>query len=313
MIALGFVTNIFQRGAASMGRINYILEAQPKISDAEARPLAGAEIRGEVEMRHLSFTYPTPRSAVAAETPTPTSIRPDAAPNAPVLRDINLKIPMGSTLAIVGPTGSGKSTLAILIARLWEAPQGSLLVDGRPIREWPIATLRGAIGFVPQDPFLFSETLAENIALGEDAVVPERVSAAAAIASIDAEIRDFPLKYETMVGERGITLSGGQKQRTTLARAVIRNPRILILDDALSSVDTDTEEKILRGLKDVTRGRTTILVSHRCSTVRHADEIIVLREGMIVERGTHDELISQNGYYYDLYQKQLLEEELARE
>jgi len=309
MVALGFVTNIFQRGSASMGRINYILEAQPKISDAEARPIPDEEIRGGVEMRHLSFTYPTPRSAVSADA---TSVQ-DGAPNEPVLRDINLKIPPGSTLAIVGPTGSGKSTLAILIARLWEAPLGSLLIDGRPIREWPIATLRGAIGFVPQDPFLFSETLAENIALGEDKVVPERVSAAATIASIDAEIRDFPLKYETMVGERGITLSGGQKQRTTLARAVLRDPRILILDDALSSVDTDTEEKILRGLKDVTRGRTTILVSHRCSTVRHADEIIVLREGVIVERGTHDELILQNGYYYDLYQKQLLEEELARE
>jgi ATP-binding cassette subfamily B multidrug efflux pump len=249
---------------------------------------------------------------VVPETPAAANA-PDGAANQPVLRDINLKIPAGATLAIVGPTGSGKSTLAILIARLWEAPQGSLLIDGRSIREWPIAKLRGAIGFVPQDPFLFSETLAENIALGEDKVVPERVSAAATIASIDAEIRDFPLKYETMVGERGITLSGGQKQRTTLARAVLRDPRILILDDALSSVDTDTEEKILRGLKDVTRGRTTILVSHRCSTVRHADEIIVLREGLIVERGTHDELILQNGYYYDLYQKQLLEEELARE
>lgn len=313
MVALGFVTNIFQRGAASMGRINYILEAQPKISDAEARPLADPEIRGEIDMRHLSFTYPTPRSAAATDAPSAVSNAHDSAANAPVLRDVNLSIPAGSTLAIVGPTGSGKSTLAMLIARLWEAPRGSLLIDGRPILEWPISTLRGAIGFVPQDPFLFSETLAENIALGEDTVVPERVSAAAVIASIDAEIRDFPSKYETMVGERGITLSGGQKQRTTLARAVLRNPKILILDDALSSVDTDTEEKILRGLKDVTRGRTTILVSHRCSTVRHADEIIVLREGMIVERGTHDELISQGGYYYDLYQKQLLEEELARE
>jgi ATP-binding cassette, subfamily B, multidrug efflux pump len=312
MVALGFVTNIFQRGAASMGRINYILDAQPKISDAEARPLEGAVIRGAIEMRHLSFTYPTPRNAVGAEAQTASNGQ-DGAPNAPVLRDITLKIPAGSTLAIVGPTGSGKSTLAILIARLWEAPEGSLIIDGRPIREWPIASLRGAIGFVPQDPFLFSETLGENIALGEETMVPERVSAAAVIASIDAEIRDFPLKYETMVGERGITLSGGQKQRTTLARAILKNPKILILDDALSSVDTDTEEKILRGLKDVTRGRTTILVSHRCSTVRHADEIIVLREGLIVERGTHDELISQSGYYYDLYQKQLLEEELARE
>jgi ATP-binding cassette subfamily B protein len=186
-------------------------------------------------------------------------------------------------------------------------------MDGRPIREWPLDKLRRAIGFVPQDPFLFSETLGENIALGVETVVPENISAAATVASIDAEIREFPAKYDTMVGERGITLSGGQKQRATLARAVLRDPKILILDDALSSVDTDTEEKILRGLKDVMRNRTTILVSHRCSTVRHADEIIVLRDGRIVERGTHDELIEHGGYYYDLYQKQLLEEELARE
>jgi len=314
MVALGFVTNIFQRGAASMGRINYILDAVPKIDDADARPATVEEIRGEIEMRHLTFVYPTTRSGGSATAGKATNGAStlESGP-AVVLRDINLRIPAGSTLAIVGPTGSGKTTLAALIARLWEAPAGSLFLDGRPIREWPLATLRSAIGFVPQDPFLFSDTLAENIALGEEVVDQDSVTAAATIASIDAEIRDLPQKYETLIGERGVTLSGGQKQRTTLARAVLRNPKILILDDALSSVDTDTEEKILRGLKDVTRDRTTILISHRCSTVQHASEIVVLRDGAIVERGTHDQLIAQAGYYYDLYQKQLLEEELARE
>jgi ATP-binding cassette subfamily B multidrug efflux pump len=319
MIALGFVTNIFQRGAASMGRINHILGANPKISDAEARPVDGAEIRGEVEMRHLTFTYPTTRSGDSAAAPQPAANGKgagspgDLGANPPVLQDINLKIPAGSTLAIVGPTGCGKTTLAALVARLWEAPPGTLLIDGRSIREWPLEQLRRAIGFVPQDPFLFSETLANNVAFGVEGASPDQISKAAAIASIDAEIREFPAKYDTMVGERGITLSGGQKQRTTLARAVIRDPKILVLDDALSSVDTDTEEQILRGLKDVMRHRTTILVSHRCSTVRHADQIIVLREGRIVERGTHDELLALGGYYNDLYLKQLLEEELERE
>jgi ATP-binding cassette subfamily B protein len=319
MIALGFVTNIFQRGAASMGRINHILDAEPKISDAEARSADHSEIRGEIEMRHLTFTYPTTRSgdsAAAAKAFTngkgidsPT----DAGANLPVLQDINLKIPAGSTLAIVGPTGSGKTTLAALVARLWEAPAGTLFIDGRSIREWPLDQLRRAIGFVPQDPFLFSETLANNVAFGVEGASPEQITQAASIASIDSEIQEFPAKYETMVGERGVTLSGGQKQRTTLARAVIRDPRILVLDDALSSVDTDTEERILQGLKDVMKNRTTVLVSHRCSTARHADQIIVLREGSVVERGSHDGLLAQGGYYNDLYHKQLLEEELERE
>ena len=307
MIALGWVTNIFQRGAASMGRLNYILEAEPAISDAGARA-DGTEIRGEIEFRHLSFAYPTAGNSRA---PGVFEYGGESA-GTPVLSEIDLHVPAGSTLAIVGPTGSGKSTLAALIARLWEAPPRTLLLDGRPIREWPLATLRRAIGFVPQDTFLFSETVRENIALGVEEAPEERIAEAAQISSIYGEVQDFPARFDTLVGERGLTLSGGQKQRTALARAVIRDPKILILDDALSSVDTDTEEKILRHLKDVMRQRTTILISHRCSTVRHADQIVVLRGGRIVERGTHEELLELGGYYYDLYQKQLLEEELER-
>jgi len=309
MIALGFVTNIFQRGAASMGRLNYLLEARPSINDAHARAAATPgrepEIHGEIDFRHLTFTYPTTHKSAGADTNGSSAGRP-------VLQDISLHVPAGSTLAIVGPTGSGKSTLAALIARLWEAPPDTLFVDGRSIREWPLATLRRAIGFVPQDTYLFSETMRENIAFGADEVVEEQVVAAAETASIAAEIGEFPAQYATMVGERGLTLSGGQKQRTSLARAILRDPRILILDDALSSVDTDTEERILRRLKELTRHRTTILISHRVSTVRHADQIVVLREGRIVECGRHDELLARGGYYDELYQKQLLEEELER-
>jgi len=307
MIALGFVTNIFQRGGASMGRLNYILDSEPKINDSIAKPNP-QEIRGEIDFRNLTFTYPTVRSDVDG-----IKANGNGAPNRPVLENISLHVPAGSILAIVGPTGSGKSTLAALIARLWEAPEGTIFVDGRPIREWPLETLRRAVGYVPQDTFLFSETLRENVAFGVDSATDAEIREAADVASILAEIGEFPAQFDTMVGERGITLSGGQKQRTAIARAVIRDPKILILDDSLSSVDTGTEERILRRLDTILRQRTTVLISHRISTVQHADQIVVLRDGQIIERGNHAELLSQGGYYADLYQKQLLEEELARE
>jgi ATP-binding cassette subfamily B multidrug efflux pump len=288
IIALGWVINIFQRGTASMGRINEILVERPEIVD-ESRPGRQAEIKGEIEFRNLTFAYD----------------------GKPVLEDVCLKVPAGSSLAIVGPTGSGKSTLVNLIPRIYDAEPGSVLIDGRPIREIPLEELRRSIGFVPQETFLFSATVRENIAFGAVDATAEQVRAAATAANIAVDIESFPEQYETMVGERGITLSGGQKQRTAIARALIRNPRILVLDDALSSVDTYTEERILNQLREIMSGRTTIFISHRVSTVRNADRIAVLHTGRVVEYGTHDELIARNGYYTDLYNKQLLEEELA--
>jgi ATP-binding cassette subfamily B multidrug efflux pump len=288
IIALGWVINIFQRGTASMGRINEILVEKPQIADTPA-PDAPREIEGEIEFRNLSFAYN----------------------GSEVLHDINLRIPAGTSLAIVGPTGSGKTTLVDLIPRIYDAPPGSVLVDGRPTRDYPIETLRRSIGFVPQETFLFSDTIRENIAFGTDQVTDDEIRRAAEGASIAADIESFPDQYRTIVGERGITLSGGQKQRTAIARAIIRDPRILILDDALSSVDTHTEDKILNHLREIMQGRTTIFISHRVSTVRNADRIAVLHSGRLVELGTHEELIAQNGYYTDLYNKQLLEEELA--
>jgi ATP-binding cassette subfamily B protein len=308
MIALGWVTNIFQRGAASMGRLTYILHAQPQIDDRAAKVSATSQPDGEIEFRHLTFTYPTTLSGNGANG----SGTSNGSGAHPVLSDVDLRIPAGSTLAIVGPTGSGKTTLAALVARLWEAPDGEVLIDGRPIREWPLETLRRSIGYVPQDTYLFGETIGGNIAFGLPQYDAQRIKEAAEIASLHTDVEAFPAKYDTVVGERGITLSGGQKQRTAIARAVVRDPRILILDDSLSSVDTQTEEQILGRLRGIMRGRTTILISHRTSTVRDADQIIVLRDGKITERGTHDELLAREGYYADLYQKQLLEEELER-
>jgi ATP-binding cassette, subfamily B, multidrug efflux pump len=295
IIALGWVINIFQRGTASMGRINEILTEKPEIEDSEevksstSETLVATQIRGEIEFRNLNFSYNS----------------------TPVLRDINLRIPAGTSLAIVGPTGSGKTTLVSLIPRIYDAEPGSVMIDNIPIREYPIATLRHNLGFVPQETFLFSETVRENIAFGKEDATDDDVRSAARAASIAEDIESFPEQYKTLVGERGITLSGGQKQRTAIARAIIRNPRILILDDALSSVDTHTEDKILNHLREIMQGRTTIFISHRVSTVRNADRIAVLHNGRIVELGTHDELVAKDGYYTDLYNKQLLEEELA--
>jgi ATP-binding cassette, subfamily B, multidrug efflux pump len=294
IIALGWVINIFQRGTASMGRINEILVEKPEIEDCEAdlaTPGSSlpAQLAGEIEFRGLNFSYD----------------------GALVLHDINLRIPAGSSLAIVGPTGSGKTTLVSLIPRIYDAPPGSVLLDGRPVREYPLDVLRRNIGFVPQETFLFSETVRENIAFGKEDTSNVEVREAAEAANVAADIEGFPDAYQTLVGERGITLSGGQKQRTAIARAILRSPRILVLDDALSSVDTHTEDKILNHLRELMLGRTTIFISHRVSTVRNADRIAVLRGGHIVELGSHEELLALNGYYTDLYNKQLLEEELA--
>jgi ATP-binding cassette subfamily B protein len=289
MIAIGWVVNLFQRGTASVLRIDELLKAEPAIHD-EVAVTATASIAGEIELRNLSFAYK---------------------PGVPVLTDISLSIPAGTSLAIVGPTGSGKSTLVNLIPRLYDAAPGAILIDGTPIRQLPLELLRANIGFVPQETFLFSETIRQNIAFGKPEAEIAEIEAAARIAHIRAEILEFPHGFDTLVGERGVTLSGGQKQRTAIARALLRDPRILILDDALASVDTHTEEQILSGLREVMQGRTTILISHRISTARNADQIAVLIDGRIDELGTHDELLRNGGYYTRLYEKQQLEEELA--
>jgi ATP-binding cassette subfamily B multidrug efflux pump len=287
MIALGWTTNLFQQGLASMGRLDEILSHSPLIVDS-VPGAAPSRLRGEIEFRGITFAYN----------------------GTPVLRDITLTIPAGTTVAIVGPTGAGKSTLVSLIPRLLDPTGGAVLIDGVDVREYRLATLRGAIGVVPQEPFLFSDTLEENLAWGTEAADGHRVRDAAEIAQLAKDVRDFPHGYQTMVGERGVTLSGGQKQRATIARALARDPAILILDDALSSVDTRTEEEILQGLRGFMTTRTSLIISHRISTVRHADLIVVLEGGRIVEQGTHDALLASGGVYADLYQKQLLHEAL---
>lgn len=290
LISIGWVTNILQRAAAAQLRLDEVMLTQPDITDqASNEPVS---IEGEIEFRQVSFAYPTQ-------------------PERLVLKNLSFKIPKGCRFAIVGATGSGKSTLVNLLPRLIEPIRGEILIDGRPIQTLPLRSLRRAIGFVPQDHFLFSDTIRHNIAFGVPHASLDEIRKAAWVAAIDEEIERFPAGYDTLIGERGITLSGGQKQRLSIARALLSQPKILILDDSLCAVDTHTEDTILNRLQAATAAMTVILISHRISTVQHADHIVVLDNGELVESGTHDELLAKDGLYASLYRKQLLEEELS--
>lgn len=288
MISLGWVLNLIQRASASMNRINKIMDAEPLIKDTSCVDRTIKSIKGEIEFNNVSFAYDSN----------------------PILRNINLKIKPGMTLAIIGPTGSGKTTLINMIPRLIDTSEGQVLIDGVDICCIPLKVLRKHIGFVPQETFLFSETIEENISFGVENARPKEIKWAASISTIGDDLENFPDKYQTLIGERGVNLSGGQKQRTAISRALLRKPKILILDDALSSVDTYTEGKIIKSLSENYFHQTNIIISHRISTIKHADLIIVLNEGEIIEQGTHEELIDLNGFYAQLYQQQLLEEAL---
>lgn len=290
MIAFGWVINILQQGAASMSRLAKIFDTVPDVRDTETTDRSVSVLEGEIEFRGVTFQH---KNA-----------------SRPSLENISLKVPKGSILAIVGYTGSGKSTMVNLIPRLYDVTDGELLIDGVNVKSIPLHVLRSHIGYVPQETFLFSDSILENISYGTDDGTEAHVREASEISQILKDVVDFPQQFSTMLGERGITLSGGQKQRTSIARAVMRKPKILILDDALSAVDTYTEEEILKRLRSVMRGRTGIIISHRISTVKEADQIVVLNDGRIAERGTHDDLVEKRGIYAELYRKQLLEEEL---